>query len=95
MTNGVRLPGPVAIKGIESLRAPVPRWVPNLPVHPVPTDLLKESSFAPHSRRVSGSEDVWEEVGETRGDILMATGVRDSPSLSLRIGQLPLSVFER
>ena len=47
--NAVRLLGPVAIEGIESLRAPVPRWIPNLPTHPVPIDLLKESSFAPHS----------------------------------------------
>lgn len=47
--NVVRPPGPVAIEGVESLRAPVPQWIPNLPVHPVPTDLLEESSFAPRS----------------------------------------------
>jgi len=43
----VCLSGPVAIEGIEYPRGPVPQWVPNLPTHPNPTDLLEESSFAP------------------------------------------------
>jgi hypothetical protein len=45
--NAIRLPGPVAIEGVESLRVPVPQWIPGLPTHPHPTDLLEESSFAP------------------------------------------------
>jgi len=48
MANVVRPLGPVAIAGIESLQTPVPQWIPNLPIHPVPADLLEESSFAPH-----------------------------------------------
>lgn len=54
--NVVRLPGPVAIEGIESPRVTVPPWIPNLPTHPHPADLLEESSFAPcQPRRKSSS----------------------------------------
>jgi len=50
--NVVCPPGPVAIEGVESPRVPVPRWVPNLPTHPLPADLLAEGGFAPcHPRR--------------------------------------------
>lgn len=45
----VRLRGPTAVEGIESPPTVVPRWITGLPVHPVPSDLLEESSFAPRS----------------------------------------------
>ena len=52
--NVIRLPGPVAIEGVESPRAPVPQWIDGLPTHPHPTDLLEKSSFAPCQPRRRG-----------------------------------------